>query len=160
MSPEMSSGGGPTAGGIIAASLSIGWPQWGVQFDNLMRQVLPDEPEALVAHLWAHEPSVAHRLFVDERKRTCFSRAPPWAEVGAVLVDGVWRALSTSLERCRVKVKERVKRYRWTNEMGGGDYSTGITDTPDEHNSVTWVEEWREVWRALDERTLTPEIFE
>ena len=67
-------------------------------------------------------PTVPHRMFVDG-KRSCLSRAAPWAAVGAVLVDDVWRALRTALEQCRVKVKENVKMFRWTHEMGGGDYS-------------------------------------
>ena len=77
---------------------------------------------------------------------------PPWAEVGRVLLNEVWGALHAGLDSLTV---ERVKKnlmYRWRNDMGGGDYSTGLTTYPGEDTRPTWIEERKIGWRDFDER--------
>ncbi len=81
--------------------------------------------------------------------------SPCWAKVGEVLLNEVWLVVGRSLNSLASEhVLTKIKRYRWTNDLGGGDYSTGMTDTP--NGSPTWVDAYRRKWRELDERTLRP----
>ena len=48
--------------------------------------------------------------------------------------------------------------YRWKHDLGGGDYSTGITDSAGDGARPTWIEtaEGPRRWREMDERLLQP----
>jgi hypothetical protein len=83
------------------------------------------------------------------------SISPCWAKVGEVLLNEVWLVVGRSLNSLASEsVPTKVKKYRWTNDLGGGDYSTGMTDTP--NGNPTWVDGYKRKWRELDERTLRP----
>jgi len=86
---------------------------------------------------------------------TC-SAAPsfPWTAVGRVLLVEVWAALHLGLGSFILERVERVLRHRWKNDLGGGDYSTGLTDVTSNDTRPTWIEERRVVWRDFDERVL------
>jgi hypothetical protein len=85
------------------------------------------------------------------------SRAP-WTEVGRILVSEIWKEVGTRLAQVTTRKKERKLVYRWTNDLGGGDYSTGITDSAGGGATPTWIEtaQGPRRWREMDERLLQP----
>lgn len=109
---------------------------------------------------------------VDERRRLLVEPArgvsgpmwtawtTPWKELGQLLLRDVWGFVGWSLKSATTRKMERTLRYRWTNDLGGGDYSTGITDTAGNGATPTYVNLPAPgggiEWRAFDERKLLP----
>jgi hypothetical protein len=101
------------------------------------------------------------RKSADEREKALRGGATvpssPWTEVGRVLLREVWLAIGSSLTSLTTQKVTKKKVYRWTNDLGGGDYSTGITDSASEGARPTWIETASpRAWRDLDERMLRP----
>jgi hypothetical protein len=101
------------------------------------------------------------RKSADEREKALRGGATvpssPWTEVGRVLLREVWLAVGSSLTSLTTQKVTKTKVYRWTNDLGGGDYSTGITDSAGEGARPTWIETaGPRAWRDLDERMLRP----
>lgn len=101
------------------------------------------------------------RKSADEREKALRGGATvpssPWTEVGRVLLREVWLAVGSSLTSLTTQKVTKKKVYRWTNDLGGGDYSTGITDSAGEGARPTWIETaGPRAWRDLDERMLRP----
>jgi hypothetical protein len=106
----------------------------------------------------------------DEREKALGSGTPgeatvrssPWTEVGRVLLREAWFAVGSSLHSLTTQKVTKEKMYRWKNDLGGGDYSTGITASAgdlDDTEDVrpTWIETCGpRTWRDLDERMLRP----